>query len=380
MKSFKIYNKNEKRKDKTKKKVKIKLDIDTQRKDFKKDKMGLKLLLKNNLTSKSEKKKNKKKKFLNDTISSKSHPNNNVKELFTSQSNKIKKIKKNKINKNKSFISETKSYNSESKNSDKSSSNLETKSKTKKRLIKFNNIENEFNKDYSILISKKEDNMNEMNYKDMIQNDKRTYLRMYWSFFVYSKINIGTFCTENNLHLFVIKLSFYIFTFEITLFLNALFYSDEYISNAYHNNGILDFVSGLPKSIYSTLVSYIITTLLENLSNNENEFFKITKENNKDKNYENIINKKLKKLRNKLIIYYILVFLLSLIFLYYISAFCSVYRYSQKYLFLGFLESFIFDFLLSIFVCLFISFFRYKSIQNKNKCCHKLSKLIKFLL
>ena len=158
------------------------------------------------------------------------------------------------------------------------------------------------------------------------------------------------------------------------------FYTDEYISDAYHNNGILDFVSGLPKIIYSTLRSYIITTLLEKLSNRENELNKIIKEKNKDKKYEEIINIELNKLRNKLIIYYMIVFLLSLFFLYFIAAFCAVYRYSQIYLFSGFIESFTIDLLIAILVCLFISLFRYKSIQNKSKCCHKLSNLIKFLL
>ena len=49
------------------------------------------------------------------------------------------------------------------------------------------------------------------------------------------------------------------------------FYSDEYISDAYYNNGILDFVSGLPKSIYSTIISYIISELLQKLSSSEDE-------------------------------------------------------------------------------------------------------------
>ena len=72
---------------------------------------------------------------------------------------------------------------------------------------------------------------------------------MFWSFLVYSQIILGTFCTENYLYLFVIKLSFFVFIFQISFFLNALFYIDDYVSNAYHNNGILDFIVGLPKFI-----------------------------------------------------------------------------------------------------------------------------------
>ena len=134
-----------------------------------------------------------------------------------------------------------------------------------------------------------------MDYEDIIKNDNRTFIRMYWAYFVYSKINSGTFCTENNLNLFIIKLSFFLFTFEISLFFNAFFYSDEYISDAYYNNGILDFVSGLPKSIYSTIISYIISELLQKLSSSEDELYEIIKVKTKFKNFERVVNIKLKK-------------------------------------------------------------------------------------
>ena len=151
----------------------------------------------------------------------------------------------------------------------------------------------------------------------------------------------------------------------------------QYISDTYYNNGILDFVSGLPKSIYSAIVSFIITTLLKMLSNSEKELNKIIKENNKDKNYEEVIDNKLKKLRNKLIAYYFLVFSLGLLFLYFVSAFCAVYRYSQKYWFLGFVESFIINSFVAIITCLFASFFRYMSIQKNKICFFSLSNIIK---
>ena len=306
--------------------------------------------------------------------------NNNDESLITQNNIKDSNFKKANNIFDKSFVSEIKCNNSYIKNSEKSSRNLTVKKKTKKRLIKFNKLEKETNNNNcSITISNKEDDLNDMDYEDIIKYDKRTYLRMYWACLVYSQINSGTFCTENNLHLFVIKLSFFIFTFEINLFFNAFFYTDEYISDAYHNNGILDFVSGLPKSIYSTVVSYIISELLQKLSNSVNELYQVIKEKTKFKNFEGIINIKLKKLMNKLIAYYVIIFLLEIIFLYFVSAFCAVFRYSQNYLFIGFFESFSFDFIISVFVCLLISLLRYKSIQNQNQCYHRLSNIIKFI-
>ena len=82
---------------------------------------------------------------------------------------------------------------------------------------------------------------------------------MYQSQLIDSKIILGTFFTENNLNLLIIKIGFFINVFQLSFFLNALFYIDDYISDVYHNNGVLDFVSGLPKSIYSFLATLILS-------------------------------------------------------------------------------------------------------------------------
>ena len=82
-------------------------------------------------------------------------------------------------------------------------------------------------------------------YEEAILYDKRNYLKMYRGFLEDTQIIFDTFCTDNHLDIFEIKLSFFIFTFQISFFLNTLFYTDEYISDAYYNNGVLDFVSGL---------------------------------------------------------------------------------------------------------------------------------------
>ena len=74
-----------------------------------------------------------------------------------------------------------------------------------------------------------DEDIQDMDYEEAIIYDKRSYLRMYWAFLVDTQIILGTFCTENYLNLFVIKLSFFVCTFQISFFLNALFYTDEYI-------------------------------------------------------------------------------------------------------------------------------------------------------
>ena len=247
-----------------------------------------------------------------------------------------------------------------------------------------NNIEttneNKYNKKSNFnKLSRTNGNILDMEYEEAMIVDKSTCIRIYWLYLVDSQIILGTFCTENYLDLFVIKLSFLVFTFEISFFLNALFYTDDYISEAYHNDGVLDFVSGLPKSIYSFIATLITTNLLRMLSSSKSELMKIIRYNFRY-NYLYLIKAKLKKLRNKLIVYFILVFLLGFCFLYYVTAFCAVYVYSQKYWFFGCIESFAIDFAISLILCIFIAFMRYIAVKKRIKCLYILSSICSAIL
>ena len=71
----------------------------------------------------------------------------------------------------------------------------------------------------------------DMEYNEAIIKDRSTWLRIFWAFLVDSQIILTTFFTKNYLELFVIKLSFCVFSFQINFFLNALFYTDDYIKN-----------------------------------------------------------------------------------------------------------------------------------------------------
>ena len=337
-------------------------------------------------------------------ISNNFEPKINIQSSIFNINNKISvsKLKNNKTNnlkKTNEFILDNEINNNKNINSIKTNDKLFLKNskviKNNKRILNRNDnkkdlsnfetkggksiVKNKIEKNIFKLFKTDED-FQDMDYEQAIIYDKRSYLRMYWAFLVDTQIILGTFCTENYLDLLVIKLSFFVYTFQISLFLNALFYVDDYISEAYHNNGILDFFSGLPKSIYSFFATLVTTNLLRILSNSKNELTKLIKEKRKYKNYIYLINIKLRKLRKKLIVYFILVFLLGFLFLYYVSAFCAVYRYSQKYWLIGCLESFGMDSLVSIIICIFLALFRYIAIKSKLKCFYILANIISTFL
>ena len=283
---------------------------------------------------------------------------NNIRKLLETKSNKKifyndKKYKSIMFNKKVKFIS-----------------NMETIGEKNKNIIKSKENLNLIN------LYKGDDDLQDMDYEHAVKYDKRSYFRIYWAFLVEKQIILLTFCTKNYLSLFIIKLSFLVCTFQISFFLNAFFYTDEYISDAYHNDGVLDFFSSLPKSIYSLLATMLITNILNILSNSKSELMTIIKRRNFYKNYLHIVNAKLVKLKIKLIVYFILIFILGAIFLYYVCSFCSVYKNSQKYWFFGCLESFGMDFLISIIICIFLSFFRYLAIKRHIKCFYILVNII----
>ena len=292
---------------------------------------------------------------------------------------------------NRSFISNEKLRKSERNNSSKIKSlniyNIKKKQFSPKKkyqdifIPSEENIKNKSKNCFSkIKLSQKDEDLQEINFRYAVMKDKRSFLRIYWSYLVESQIVLGTFFTQNYLDLFIIKLSFLICTFQISFFLNALFYTDEYISNAYHNEGILDFFTGLPKAIYSFVATLITTNLLRMLSNSKSELLQIIRYRKKQKNFIFLVNNKLRKLSCKLFIYFVLTFLFGLFFLYYVSSFCAVYSHSQKYWFIGCLESFAIDSLVSYIVCILISTLRCIAIYKRVKCLYGFVKLISVII
>ena len=222
--------------------------------------------------------------------------------------------------------------------------------------------------------------LNDMDFEEALNNDKRSFARIFISYLLEEHIIFNTFCTDVYLELRSIKLSFLIFGYEINFFLNALFYTDEYISDTYHNDGVLDFFSSLPKSIYSFIVTLVISNLLKMLSSSKKQLNKIIKEIEDKTEYLKAIETELNKFKKKILLYFIIVFILSLFFSYYVSAFCAVYQNSQNFWLFGCLESLALDLVTPFLICLILSISRYIGLKKKNKCSYNSAKYLGILI
>ena len=207
-----------------------------------------------------------------------------------------------------------------------------------------------------------------LNYEEALELDKRSFINIVWGYILEEQIICNTFLSELFLELRIIKIYFMIFSFCLELFLNAIFFTDDYISEMYHNDGVLDFFSSLPKSFYSLLVGFIIMFFLNFLSNSKNQFDEATENIFESEKYKKKVNQILFGLKIKLIFFFIINFLLLLFFWYYCSTFCAIYYNSQEELIKGTLVSIIISMLIPFPVSFIMALIRYIALKKKSKC------------
>ena len=222
--------------------------------------------------------------------------------------------------------------------------------------------------------------INNLEYKIALIEDKRTYFEYYWSLLKSKHLFLFSFIPNNDYNSTIIKISLFFFSFALYYTINALFYTDNTMHDIYINNGKYNFIYQIPKIIYSNLISTVINTLMYNLSLSEKKIIQNKKQKSKD--IETKIHKLKKLLLIKFIIYYILCYLFLLFFWFYVSCFCVVYKNTQIYLIKDTLISFALSLLYPLGYYLLPGIFRIPAlrVEKKNKeCLYKVSKIIQII-
>jgi len=225
--------------------------------------------------------------------------------------------------------------------------------------------------------------LNMLQYEEALELDKRGFCLIYWGYLKEEQILLNIFILEDFLHLRIIKIYIFFFSFTLELFLNAIFYTDNYISDLYSNQGIYDFLNDLPKSVISSVIGFILMFILNILSNSQSALEEIIN------NYENYktyvffkdkINKILKNLKIKLFFFFIINFILMLGFWYYVASFCAVYFNTQKYVVISTLQSILISMLVPFPFCILMTILRLISLRCKCKCLYVLNNYIDNLI
>ena len=223
--------------------------------------------------------------------------------------------------------------------------------------------------------------LNSLSYRRALKYDKRTYFQYYFSLIKSKQLLFFSFYPNNDYNSKLIKITLFFFSFALYYTVNALFFTDSTMHKIYEDNGTFNFIYQIPLIIYSTVVSTIIKNILTILSLTENNIKEIKNE----KTFELSI-KKMKKivryLQIKFILFFAFEFLFLILFWYYLSCFCTVYKNTQVYLIkntsISFATSLLYPFGLNIIPCI-LRIPSLKSVKKDKECLYKISKIAQMI-
>ena len=219
----------------------------------------------------------------------------------------------------------------------------------------------------------KEENINELPYSKAIDVDKRSISHIFCSFIV-EKLELVSICFYEY-QIKSILLSEYILALLLNFFFNTLLYSDDVVSNKYHNNGKLDFAVSLLLSILSNIVTSMIFYCIKYSRGIEERMKLILEIKYKMHCYRNI-KRFFKYLKIKLVCFVISQLIISGVCTYYIVTFCILYSHSQKSLVVNYLYSLIESIITSIVITTIILITRKIGLSCLNKEIYNTSKYI----
>ena len=158
-----------------------------------------------------------------------------------------------------------------------------------------------------------------------------------------------------------------------------MFYSDDTMHKIFVDEGKFDIIYQLPQMIYSSVISFFLELILSNLGLYEENILD-TRKRRKNKENLNIIVKDIyRKIKIKVIFFFIITYLLTFIFWIYLGCFCAVYTNTQIHLLKEVLSSFFISFVTPFFTYLIPGFLRIASLQKRINDRPYLYKFSKFL-
>ena len=227
------------------------------------------------------------------------------------------------------------------------------------------------------------------NFKMAIKNDRRSFWRIFYICLLAKENIMNIIFFKTPLDLLPLRFCLFIFNYSCDLALNTIFYTNESISDKYHYEGnslfLFLLVNNIVQIIISSLVSMLLINSFQHMIDSRSSFEDVFKEEEnklrKDKDYK--VNKKRKiniilqirhiclKLKNKIIIFFILEFLIMIFFFYFVTAFCDVYKKTQICWIYDFFTSFLFSFFTEIFYAWILAIFYCLSIRYEINLIYK---------
>ena len=223
--------------------------------------------------------------------------------------------------------------------------------------------------------------IDDLDYEEAIAREKRKLYKMFLDKLIVKQMIVDLFYNKNWIIPRSIKFIFFILRIDLYIVVNALFYSEEYITELFYSEEKEKFFSFVPRSlnriIYTSIVSNVLDFIISLLFPSENKIKKILiRKRNNLKEMKIKIFIAIKNIINNYWIFIITSYALTIISLYYVSCFNNAYPY-LKY---EWIKSSIFIIILiqifSIIGCFLYAFFRFLSIKCKSQKLFRFSTYI----
>ena len=215
--------------------------------------------------------------------------------------------------------------------------------------------------------------LNDLPYTRAISLDNRNIFLIFKSIFL-QKLEIINILIGKG-HIKIILIEEYILSLFINFFFNALLYTDEVVSNKYHNNGELDMIVTLSLSIVSNIITSIICYYIKYSKGIEARLSQIMEIKNHTYFMKNI-KQFFRFLKIKFICFFLSEVIIVAACYYYIVIFCIIYANSKVSLLINYIMSLIEGLITSVAITIIIFTTRQIGLKCLNKRIYNLSKYV----
>ena len=222
--------------------------------------------------------------------------------------------------------------------------------------------------------------LNDLNYLEAIEKDKRPFSQIYWATLKRNQIILFTFFSWKDYNIYYVKFARFIFLICTDMAMNVIFFSDDSMHKVYLNYGKYNFIQQIPQILYSTIFSQILEVFLCFLSMTDKHIYQI-KELKKETKNEKEILKVIKCIKIKLICFYLFISVIFAFYWYLIASFCAVYENTQVIFIKDSISCFITGLIYPFVLYLLPPILRVIALKDKkknSKCIYKLSDIVPF--
>jgi len=224
-----------------------------------------------------------------------------------------------------------------------------------------------------------ESELNILSYKKALKHDQRNYFQYYISLIRTKHILIFSFCNFKDYNSSIIKIYIFFFTFQIGYSINAMFYSEATMHKIYQDEGNFDIIYQIPSMLYSSLLSTALINLIKILGLCENNLMNL--KNCKYIKINETMKSELKCIKIKIVLFFIITYILLFALWIYAGCFCAVYKNTQIHLLKEVATSFGVSLITPFFFSIFPGIFRIPSLKrNSNRIIlFEISKILQLL-